>query len=162
MLLSDINAKLDDVTSTIMDSIDKEGLEEFFKDPDTIKKHLKLKDADIQELNNESAVYCKHKDWGHALAALTWLTFLEPLNPSHFLRLGAVLLINEQYQGAFEVLATGYSLDPQNPEITLYMGNCLTALGDKTAAKEFMKKTIELSKNNSTYNHIFKIASAAA
>ena len=65
MLLSEINAKLDDVTSTIMDSIDEEGLEEFFKDPDTIKKHLKLKDADIQELNNENAVYCKHKDWGN-------------------------------------------------------------------------------------------------
>jgi tetratricopeptide (TPR) repeat protein len=162
MLLSEMNSKLDDIASTLMDAIDQEGLERFFKDPDTIKKHLKLDDAEIQELNNESAVFCKQKDWKHALASLTWLSFLEPLNPSHFLRLGAILLMNQEYEGAFEVLASGYSLDPQNPEFTLYMGNCLSALGDKTSAQEFFKKTLELSKNNRAHAHIFKIASKSA
>ena len=161
MLLNEINARSDEIASILMDSIEKEGLEKFFKDPDTIKKHLNLKDADIHELNNESSFYCSNKDWDQAIPALTWLTFLEPLNASHFLRLGAALLINEQYEEAFEVLATGFSLDPQNPEFTLYMKNCLTALGDDAGSKEFLRKTIELSKNNSIYNHIFQIASEA-
>ncbi len=161
MLLQDVVQKTEDIISTLITSLDEEGVDGFFNDPDAIKKHLKIEEKDIQELNDESVFYCKHKDWEHAIAALSWLTFFEPVNSDHFLRLGSVLLLAKEYDAAIKVLGNGFYLDSKNPTFALYIGQCLQSLGSKDAAKEVFQECIDLSQNNSDYKHIFNLASEA-
>lgn len=158
MLLHEIKGKFIDIMNILADSLRKEGVEGFFNGPDCIKEHLKISALDIREFSDESIVYCKHKDWKQAIESLEWLIFLEPVNPSHFLRLGAVFLQIGNYGEALEILVQGSNLDSDNPEFFLYIGSCYLGLGEKDRAKESFKTALELSKGNSAYKEILLLA----
>ncbi len=161
MLLADVNSKIDEMMSTLMTSIDKEGAEQFLSDPNAIKRHLKIEDKDLEELTRESVFYAEHSDFEHAAETLGYLMFFEPFFANHYLRLGAILLILKQHENAFKILEVGFALDPSNPEYALYMGNCLLALGQKEPAKKAFNECLELSKRSSRYDHIAQLATEA-
>ena len=154
MLLSDIKSRF----SYVVNSLEKKELEGVLKDPDCLKKHLKLTDLDIKELEGENLIYCRQGKWEEAIESLGWLTFLESSKASHFLRLGSILLQVEQYVEALRVLKMGSLLDLDNPEFFLYIGSCYLALEEKELAKESFKMSMELSENNSNYSEIFLLA----
>ena len=161
MLLSDVENKIDGMMLDLINALEKEGVDRFFNHPDTIKQHLKLTDQDIEELQRESVFYCENKDWEHAIPALQWLTFFEPLHANHFVRLGCALLLTEQYEPALNVLETSLDLDRENPETTLYIGNCLRKLGNNEHAKLFFQETIDLCHGKLQYKPILHLAQQA-
>ena len=161
MILSDFNTKFNDIMNRIATSLEKEGVTGFFNGPDCIKEHLGITEHDVFELNNESAVYCQNKDYKPAIECLGWLHFLEPLNASHLLRLGSVLLQTGEHLQAINFLKTGSLLDPENPEFFLYIGSCFLSLGEKDLAKEAFTTCVDLSKNDSNHKNIFLLAQQA-
>ena len=161
MLLSDLNIRFNNIMNSLMGSLQKEGIAGLFNSPNCMKEHLNITEQDIYELNNESVIYCQHNDWKLAAECLVWLTFLEPLNPSHFLRLGSVLLQNKQYPQALSYLTAGSLLDEENPEFFLYIGSCYLELGEKQKAKDAFTACVQLSENNSEHKKFFLLATQA-
>ncbi|MBS0628051.1 MAG: hypothetical protein JSS09_07565 [Verrucomicrobia bacterium] len=158
MLLSDLNIKFNEIMNTLVSSLQKEDTDAFFNSPECIKEHLNLKEEDIQELNHESANYCEQKEWQKAAEALSWLVFFEPINSSHFLRLGTVLMQTQQYKEAIAILKMGSLLDLKNPKFPLYIGGCHLELGEKDLAKQAFTESSELSKNNKEYKDVFLLS----
>ncbi|MES2198599.1 MAG: tetratricopeptide repeat protein [Chlamydiota bacterium] len=161
MFLSDIKNRFNDVVNALVSSSGKEEIEDFFNSPSCVKEHLNLTELDVKELSEESILYCKHGNWEKALESLGWLTFLDPSNAFHFLRLGSILLRIEQYAEALRILKVGSALDSDNPEFFLYMGSCYLGLGEKEQAKESFQTTLWLSKNNPDHKEIFLLAEEA-
>lgn len=159
MRLEEAKEKIEKQGESIYHALKKEGIEQFFQEEtNAIKKHLHLEQSDIDELVQESIWYCEHKDWKQAQEALGCLLFYEPLNTSHYLRLGAVLLQIGEFQKAADSLAFAAFLSQEDPTPYLYLGECFLELNDKEKAKDAFTECIALSGTDPHYKELVDLA----
>ena len=158
MHLTDVNHKMESMIETLMKALEKESISKFFKHNDAIKKHLKLKKHDIDELIEESYHFCKHKEWDKCKEALAYLIFFEPTRQIHYLRLGALLLQLNEFENALQIFEMASALNPHDPRPILYAADCFLELNRLEEAKTAFLCCIELSHNKPEYNDMYDLA----
>lgn len=161
MLLAEVNQKMEVNLDKIMSDLNKVGFKKFFKQTDAIKRHLRLKDSDIEALTKESYVLCQHRQWAQAIEAIIYLILCNPLHSFHYLRLGTVLLQMGKFEDAIQIFQMAHYLNTKDPRPLLYVGDCYLELDHPKEAKKAFACCLEIARAHPEHKEVYNLASQA-
>jgi tetratricopeptide (TPR) repeat protein len=144
MQLEHIEDTFRKIADHIDKAIDKQGLEALFADVDGLKKASGLRAEDIEQLTYQTDYYCQNHEWEQATKFLFCLILLEPLDYSHYLRLGAVYMQQRKFKEATQIFELSHNLEPYDPRSTFYRGICFMALNDTANAQAAFTQCLSL------------------
>lgn len=126
----------------------------FFKEGGTMGDLMDVSDETLENLYAFAHHLYQNNKYLESEKAFAFLTVCNHLEKKYLVGLGAARQMQKRYKEALEAYAMAIILDLRDPEIHLYIGDCLLALGNKSDAEKSYRTVIEFAGTKEKYKDI--------